>query len=423
LAIVLGHFFPELADWLDEVRDPRQSGRAVFPLKVLLLLGVLMFLAHAGSRNFFNDNLRDALEMAKTLARLVGAELQALPHLDTLEKVLRAVQPQALETLLAQLIRRLIRMKALDDWRVDGRLLLATDGTGLYAFRLRHCAQCIETVHTSGATTYSHKVLVAFIVSENGYALPIACEFIENPGTVYNKQDCEIKAFRRLEATLNRLFPQTPFCLLLDALYADQNVMRTCLRNKWTFAITFQESDMPALWAEAQSLLRLAPQQRATLTLPAKQGSHEVRWVNDLEYEGMTLSALFQVEKDQAGNVLRQFAHLLAEPIAAHSVWTLARAARLRWRCENEGFNVLKNGGFALEHVYSRNPTAAKSYFLLMLMAHLIQQLLTRGRLGTVFKAAFHTFLHYGRQLLESLKRQPLPVDLQPPGQIRLNTT
>jgi hypothetical protein len=33
----------------------------------------------------------------------------------------------------------------------------------------------------------------------------------------------------------------------------------------------------------------------------------------------------------------------------------------------------------------------------LMLMAHLIQQLLTRGRLGTVFKAAFHTFLRYDR--------------------------
>ena len=48
----------------------------------------------------------------------------------------------------------------------------------------------------------------------------------------------------------------------------------------------------------------------------------------------------------------------------------VAAAARLRWRCENEGFNVRKNGGFALEHVYSHNPVASKCYFMLMLTAH-----------------------------------------------------
>ena len=420
--MVLGHFFPQLSTWLGEVRDPRQSGRAVFPIKVLLLLGVLMFLSHTGSRNHFNDNLRDALEMAKTLARLLGCELEALPHLDTLEKVLRAVQPQTLETLLAQLIRRLIRMKALDDWRVGCRFLLAIDGTGLYAFRHRHCEHCIETHHESGAVTYSHKVLVAFIVSENGYALPIACEFIENPGEVYDKQDCEIKAFHRLEPKLKRFFPQTPFWFLLDALYADQNVMRPALGNGRNFAITFLDTDMPALWTEAQSLLALCPGQYSKLTLPKDEGTREVRWINGLEYEGMKLSALFQVEKDKNGNLLRQFAHLTGRPIEPDNAWKVASAARLRWRCENEGFNVLKNGGFALEHVYSHNPVASKAYFMLMLTAHLFQQLLTRGRLGTAFKCAFHTFLHYGKLMLQALMNQPLPPGLDPPGQIRLST-
>ena len=391
-------------------------------MKVLLLLGVLMFLSHTGSRNHFNDNLRDALEMAKTLARLLGCGLEALPHLDTLEKVLRSVQPDTLEMLLAQMVRRLIRMKALDDWRVGGRFLLAIDGTGLYSFRRRHCEHCIETRHDSGAVTYSHKVLVAFLVSENGYALPLACEFIENPGAVYDKQDCEIKAFHRLEPKIKRLYPQTPFWILLDALYADQHVMRPSLGNGWNLAITFKDSDMPALWTEAQSLLALSLGQGAKITLPRDEGTREVRWVNDLEYEGMKLSAIFQVDKDKDGHIVRQFAHLIGRLIDANNVWKVATAARLRWRCENEGFNVLKNGGFALEHVYSHNPVAFKGYFLLMLTAHLFQQLLTRGRLGTVFKAAFHTFLNYGRQMLEALKNQPLPQDLDPPGQIRLCT-
>ena len=119
---------------------------------------------------------------------------------------------------------------------------------------------------------------------------------------------------------------------------------------------------------------------------------------------------------------MRQFAHLTGRPIDPSNAWQVATTARLRWRCENEGFNVLKNGGFALEHVYSHHPVAAKGYFLLMLMAHTVQQLLTRGQLGTVFQAAFHTFRHYGKQMLEALRNQALPPDLDPPGQIRLST-
>ena len=419
--MVLGHFFPQLATWLGDVRDPRLSGRAVFPLKVLLLLGVLMFLGHSGSRNHFNDNVRDALELAKSLARMLGCEVEAVPHLDTLEKVLRSVSLDSLEDLLASLIRRLIRMKALDDWRVGGQFLLALDGTGLYAFRRRHCEHCVETRHASGATTYSHKILVAFIVSEDGYALPIGCEFIENPGPVYDKQDCETKAFHRLEPKLKRLFPQTRFWLLLDALYADQNVMRPVLRNAWDFATTFKPTDMPALWTEAQNLLALAPAQRVLIHLPNNAGTLEIRWINDLDYEGMKLSAIFQTEKDRHGKLLHEFAHLTGRPIDPQTAGKVATAARQRWRCENEGFNVLKNGGFALEHVYSYHPVASKGYVLLLLTAHLIQQLLTRGRLGTVFRVTFNTFRTYGKKLLEALMNQALPPDLEPPGQIRLS--
>jgi hypothetical protein len=353
---------------------------------------------------------------------MLGAEVQAVAHLDSLEKVLRRVEARELEEILARLVRRLVRMKALDGWRVSDRLLLAVDGTGLYSFRERHCKHCVETRHPSGAVTYSHKLLVAFIVSADGYALPVACEFIENPGETYVKQDCETKAFHRLEPKLKRLFPQTPFWLLLDALYADQKVMRACLANGWNFAVTFKESDMPALWREAQSLLALSPGQRSVARTPDKPGEQVVRWVNDLDYEGMRLSAVFQEEPEPGGEGTRKFAHLVGRTVDRDNCWRTAAAGRQRWRCENEGFNTLKRGGFALEHAYSRNPVAAKGYLVLMLIAHIVQQLLARGRLGNVFGEVFHTFRNYGRKLLEALRDLPLPAELHPPGQIRLST-
>ena len=424
LADTLGHFFPELGAWFAGVEEARKSGTAQFPLPTLLLLGTLMFVTHSGSRNLFNGMLRDAGALGRTLADILGSGPDALPHLDTLEKALRGVPPEGLESVLARCVRRLIRMRALDGWRSGGRFLLALDGTGLWAFRERHCPHCVRTQHASGAVSYGHRLLVAFIVSPDGYALPVACEFIENPGESYDKQDCETKAFHRLQAKLLRLFPQTPFRLLLDALYADRNVMAECAANGWDFAVTFKESDMPALWREAQALLALEPGNVARVTYPKERGggSLEVRWVGGLAYHGLSLSAVFQTERDGEGNVLKFFAHLALRAVDRDSCLARAADGRLRWRCENEGFNTLKNGGFALEHVYSHNENASKCYVQLMLLAHIVQQLVTRGRLGAVFADAMESFKAYGKRMLAALLNVPLDPGRAPPGQIRLST-
>ena len=424
LADTLGHFFPQLGEWFAGVEEGRKSGTARFPLPSLLLLGTFMFVAHSGSRNLFNGMLRDSGALGRTLADILGAGPDTLPHLDTLEKVLRGVDPAGLEEVLAQCVRRLIRMKALDGWRSGGRFLLAVDGTGLWSFRERHCPHCVVTRHASGAVTYSHQLLVALIVSADGYALPVACEFVENPGETYNKQDCETKAFHRLQAKLMRLFPQTPFRLLLDALYADRNVMAECAANGWDFAVTFKESDMPALWREAQTLLALEPGNLARVTYPKERGggSLEVRWACGIEYHGLKLSAVCQTELDGDGNALKFFAHLTLRPVDRDNCLARAADGRLRWRCENEGFNTLKNGGFALEHVYSRNENASKCYVMLMLLAHIVQQLVTRGRLGAAFAEAMETFKAYGKRMLAALLNIPPDPGRAPPGQIRLST-
>lgn len=422
LAVTIRHFFPELGEWLDEVNDPRRSGKAQYSMRVLMLMGLLMFAGHAGSRNHMNDSAFGASEPARNLARLSGREVADVPHLDTLEKVLRRIDPAHIERVLSFMIRRLVRMKALDGWRTGGRFPLAVDGTGLYSFAERHCENCIETRHASGSVTYSHKLLVAYIVNGEGFALPIAFEFIENPGAVYVKQDCEIKAFRRLEARLRRLYAGISFHLLLDAMYADKGVMALCLGNGWNFSITFKPTDMPSLWGEALSLLALAPGRKLVNILPRDEGLRVIRWVNDLDYHGMSLSAVFQEDRAADGSVVRSFAHLTGRETYAGNATAAAHVARQRWRCENEGFNVLKNGGFALEHVYSRNTVAAKAYVGLMLIAHLLQQLVARGRLGAVFREVFHTFLNFGRRMIESLRLHAIPEDLPMPGQIRLST-
>ena len=52
---------------------------------------------------------------------------------------------------------------------------------------------------------------------------------------------------------------------------------------------------------------------------------------------------------------------------------------RKRWKIENEGFNIQKNGTFDIGHLYSKDTTAIKVHYLMVQIAHIIRQLLENG--------------------------------------------
>ena len=52
---------------------------------------------------------------------------------------------------------------------------------------------------------------------------------------------------------------------------------------------------------------------------------------------------------------------------------------RKRWKIENEGFNVQKNGTFDIGHLYSKDSIAIKVHYLMIQIAHIIRQLLENG--------------------------------------------
>ena len=52
---------------------------------------------------------------------------------------------------------------------------------------------------------------------------------------------------------------------------------------------------------------------------------------------------------------------------------------RKRWKIENEGFNIQKNGSFNISHLCSRFENALKIHYLFIQIAHTIRQLLEYG--------------------------------------------
>ncbi len=72
--------------------------------------------------------------------------------------------------------------------------------------------------------------------------------------------------------------------------------------------------------------------------------------------------------------------------LTSNNILALSKAGRHRWKIENEGFNLQKNGGFKLEHPYSHHDVARKIFYFLLQIAFIIFQLMEKGSL---FRNAF----------------------------------
>jgi hypothetical protein len=434
----VGHFWPAFRGWLGQITDTRVQERIVYSRAFLTWMGLLVFLLKLGSRRQVRFELDSPAALAN-LNRLCGQDHPGLAHSDTLEHFLGHVPPAAYHRLRRQMIQRLLRMKVLDDGRLFGHALIVIDGTGQLTFRQRHCPHCLEQT-VSGQERYYHPVLEAKLVTPAGLALSVGSEFIENTDPQASKQDCELKAFRRLAAQLAQDFPQLRVCLGLDGLYANGTVLDICEQHDWKYIISFKEGSLPAVWQEYQALRELCPQNRLVRQASTDAGPRAGQrppqtfaWVESLEYQDdQHRPHRFQAFecREPVGDTSRFFAWLTNFTLRAENVALLAnRGGRLRWKIENEGFNLQKNGGFALEHAYSTRPGPIKNWYLLLQIAHLILQLLERGNLlGQTPARLFGSLRSLARRLAESLRQQFIPAETLESAccaamQIRLNSS
>jgi hypothetical protein len=396
---------------LKGVHDPRDPDRIEYPAEYLLSTGILMFLTKLGARRQTKFQF-DRPEMVSNINTLAGTNAEKAAHPDTLEYLLKKISPDELGAIRPRMVRQLVRKRALDRFRVEGRVLVAADGTGIVVYRKRHCEHCLTQKH-GDVTIYYHLVLEAKLVTDNGMAFSMATEFIENPGLNPTKQDCETKAFARLVPQLKAAFPQMAMCMLLDGLYLQEPVMKQCRESNWAFVITFKEGSAPAVWSEFMALQKLCPENRLARTAGGIR--QEYRWANDIAFGKETVGAIECIETARDGTVTR-FAWATSMHVDRHNVVSIANGAgRLRWKIENEGFNEQKNSGYNLEHAYSENERAAKNYYILLQIAHAIEILIQKGSLlakmvGRTIKEITGGVRAFAQYLKESLRNHLIDV-------------
>lgn len=378
--------------------------RRAYQTAELVTACLMMFLLKEGSRNAMN-NERQERQFVENYFSLFKMRL---PHMDTAEDFLRVLKEDELETLKASLVSGLIEKRVFHKFKLLGkRFIVAVDGTGVASYEKDYSGACLRKTSKNGNTTYFHHVLEARLVTSNGLSVSLATEWIANDAARdFDKQDCEQKAFRRLAAKLKRYFPRLPICIVADGLYPNQHFFHLCQQYGWDFIVVLQDGNLPSVQEELRLLPKTA--RHTTERYQAKgvvRTTQRYRWVDELEYKGHVLNWLECGETiihTTTGEETRsRFVHITNLKVDSNNVHLISTAGRLRWKIENEGFNILKNQDYELGHKYSRvSFRALKNYFQCMQIAHMINQLAILGsEIALLLKPPKMTVRHLWKNL------------------------
>ena len=418
------HFFKDLDKSLNNVADPRHGSYTLYsPLELLMtsLLGNLMTIKTVtGVTENFNDE-----GCIENFRRIVNnSELSEMPHHDTITDFLKELNPDELLDVKTGMIKDLLKKRSFERYRFENKKkkywLVAVDATGTHSFNKRHCEHCLTRKHVDKETgketfSYYHNVLEAKLILGE-FVFSIATEFIENEDEFVTKQDCERNAFKRLAKRLKKDFSRLPICILADSLYANGPVMDICKSNRWAYIIRFKSGSIKTLSKEFEAIVNL--ENKPVIKENNKNKLYQkYTYVNDLCYKTHVIS-IGELEETKiemiAGKEVKKFLkfkYISSIKLNDKAVVDVVATGRMRWKIENEGFNVQKNHGYEIHHLKSTNVNAMKNHYLLIQIAHIIRQIYDKG--VKVLRKLKLSIKKESKHLLASFRRQLTDKDLQ----------
>ena len=314
--------------------------------------------------------------------------------------------------------------------RLGGRTLIALDGTEHHCSRKVQCARCSTRKRADGGTEYFHAFLGASIVAPgHQHVLPLPPEFIvAQDGAA--KQDCARNAAKRWLARHGASLAHLRPVFLGDDLFACQPLAEAMPAAGGHFILTCKPSSHRTI-NEYLYGARLA-EQRETVLKRGKRTTTVYRWLADVPLRD-SADALrvtwFSIEMFD-GKAKRTYHNSFVTdlPVSADTVADLAACGRARWKIENETFNVLKCGGYNLEHNFGHGKdTLASVLVVLNLLAfayHTVAALAVLAwRTALAAKGATYRFFEHLRTITTyvvfqnwaHLLRAIADADIQPP--------
>ena len=368
LVRIMKQYFPELINKFEGLTDTRNQSYVKYKMKVIFIVRLMGLMCEIKTMHGLTSELNTE-EAIENIAQICGLELEEIPHCDTINDVFKNIKVEEIEQIRKYMITRLIRNKMIDKYKIrDKYFHIVFDGTGLATSRKKYNDNCLIKNMTDEKGNeykeYSTYVLEAKLVVGD-LVFSIGSEFVENEDENVTKQDCEIKAFKRLSKKIKEEYPRLKIVIGADALYAKKPIIDICKENKWKYIIRFKEGSIPSLYKEFTTIVKEGNE--------SKKENYE--YVTEVDYQEEKINIIKY--KDKIKNT--EFVYITDLPISNKNIEATINIGRKRWKIENEGFNMQKNRTFDIGHLYSKNTVAIKVHYLLIQIAHIIRQLLENG--------------------------------------------
>ena len=398
------HFFCNFNQKLKSIKDVRNKSYITYDPNILLFTVIMKNVSGIHSMNKMTRDFNNEIVINNFSKALKYDELEEIPHYDTINNFLKKLPISELEKIRIYMIKALMKKRCLEKYRLlDKYWCIAIDGTHLVSFDEEHCENCLKKEYFDKDTNEVTKIVYYHVALEaklivGDMALSVATEFIENESGSYDKQDCEIKAAKRLVEKLKKSFPKLPICLLGDSLYSCEPLYELCKQNNWKFIFRFKEGRAKTLWNEFEEIKKIEC---------CEVGNH--KYVNDIDYHKIKLNIAESkviVEKSKKEEIELRFIFVTNVKITERNVEQIFNAGRSRWKIENQGFNNQKNIRYDITHMCCLDNTAMKNHYLLVQISDIIRQLLEHG--SAAIKELKLGIKEISSRILESFRRDPL---------------
>ena len=348
--------------------DCLMSGLAVFSLKMPSLLQ-------------FDSMVRLGEDPAllRNVRTLFG--VGRVPSDTAMRERLDRIDPRRLRGAFRAVHAGLQRGKALRDFTaLGGHLLLSVDGTEYFSSARVSCGSCCRRRHRNGTVTHYHQLLgAAFAHPDRSQVFPIAPEMIRNEDGA-SKNDCERNAAARLLADYRREHPHLKTVVVADGLYSDGPCVKLLKSKDLRFILGAKPGDHAFMfdWLET----RAETGSLEVRTRSRKGGTvHSFRWAEDMPLNethfDLGVNLLIYTQTGPDGKTTR-WSWVTDLELSEKTVMQVMRAARSRWRIENETFQTLKRsgcGGYGFEHNFGHGDQNLSCVFAtLMMLAFLMDQ-------------------------------------------------
>lgn len=363
---IINKYLPELMKMLSNLTDKRHQSYITYSMKTIIMTRLLALICGITTMNSMSKKFNTE-EAIKNISSICNQQLDEIPDWQTIQDVIEDLSIEEIEDIRKYIVVTLIRSKMFDRYRHNGYIQLLVDATGLTSLDYNLNGNClVRTI--DGKKKYFKYVLEAKLVFGN-IVISLDSEWIENNelNNEKQKQDCETKAFKRMAKRIKKNYPKLVFIITGDALYATTPIINICKEYNWKYIFNLKKDRLKQIYEDFEDNINYE-----------NETSKENYYLSkNIQFKGNSFSAFRYIEtKNNKTTIFNYISNL---NVTNNNVDKIVAMGRSRWKIENEGFNMQKNGTFCISHLCSRNENALKIHYYFIQIAHVIRQLLEYG--------------------------------------------